>query len=356
MSVAGLRWRPFVTRRRDRGAVAILVALLLGSGVLFGMAALAIDVGNLYAERAQLLNGADAAALNVARVCASPAGCDDSPGRADDYASENANDGAAEAAVCGRGGDFLECSPSAGGLTDCVGARPEEPISYVEVQTSTLRSDGTPLLPPIFAQAVLGGGFEGANVKACARTAWGPPSTANGFAMTISACDWNNYTNDGRGFPPAERSFPVFDEATSTTCAVRTGPGGGAGGFRWLTDAGAGCRLTAEVGDSYRVNTGDSRPNQCRQAELTQLQGRPVLVPVFSSFSGGGGNADYTVSGFAAFVVTGWHLPGAADRPSCPNAANSCVYGYFTRAVVTSSGVVAGPDLDLGARIVARVG
>lgn len=41
-------------RRDDRGAVTMLVALMLGGGLLLGGGALVIDVGQLYNERAQL--------------------------------------------------------------------------------------------------------------------------------------------------------------------------------------------------------------------------------------------------------------------------------------------------------------
>ena len=52
----------------DRGVSAVLVAIL--AVVLFGAAAIAIDLGVLYEERRQLQNGADAAALAVGWECA----------------------------------------------------------------------------------------------------------------------------------------------------------------------------------------------------------------------------------------------------------------------------------------------
>ena len=54
----------------DSGATAVLVAVLLPA-VLLGFAALALDVGSMYLQKRQLQNGADAAALGVARDCAS---------------------------------------------------------------------------------------------------------------------------------------------------------------------------------------------------------------------------------------------------------------------------------------------
>src|SRR5512141_3171983 len=55
-------------RRREEGAVAILVALLLI--VFMAAIALTVDVGGLYLRRRELVNGADGAALSAARTCA----------------------------------------------------------------------------------------------------------------------------------------------------------------------------------------------------------------------------------------------------------------------------------------------
>ena len=54
----------------DRGAVTAVVAVVLGAGVLLGMATVVVDVGRLYAEREQLQSGADAAAWAAAESCA----------------------------------------------------------------------------------------------------------------------------------------------------------------------------------------------------------------------------------------------------------------------------------------------
>ena len=83
--------------RRERGASAVLFALLLIP--ILGMGAIAVDVGALYAEKAQLQNGADAVALEVAIACAkdeSAAGCSSSDPAG--LAGGNAVDGVADAA------------------------------------------------------------------------------------------------------------------------------------------------------------------------------------------------------------------------------------------------------------------
>jgi Flp pilus assembly protein TadG len=57
-----------IDHRREEGAVAIIVALLLV--VFMAAVALTVDVGSLYLRRRALVNGADAAAMAAARTCA----------------------------------------------------------------------------------------------------------------------------------------------------------------------------------------------------------------------------------------------------------------------------------------------
>jgi Putative Flp pilus-assembly TadE/G-like len=56
-----------ITHRREEGAVAIMVALLLV--VFMAAVALTVDVGGLYLRRRALVNGSDAAAMGSARTC-----------------------------------------------------------------------------------------------------------------------------------------------------------------------------------------------------------------------------------------------------------------------------------------------
>ena len=62
-------------RDGERGAVAMIVAMLFGFGVMIGLAALTVDVGNINADRRQLQNGADAVALAVAQQCVKDGTC-----------------------------------------------------------------------------------------------------------------------------------------------------------------------------------------------------------------------------------------------------------------------------------------
>jgi hypothetical protein len=353
--VTGPRLR--ARRGKDRGAVAAITAVLIGSGVALGMAALVVDVGNIYVERERLLSGADAAVLKAGQICANDiADCTvASVGDvAAEYARNNAARGEADAAVCGRGGTLPGCPAPSGRLDDCVRSAPGGG-DYVEVHTNTLRPDGSTVLPPIFAQAIAGG-FRGAEVRSCARATWGPPARTRALAMTISTCDWRRLTGDGAALPSAEQAISLFDANDPTACGVAGTDVGNPGGFRWLAGADGKCRKPASVGSAYPATSGESRPAGCPE-ELAALSDASVAlaVPIFNAVDGGGA---YTVQGFAAFVVTGWHLPGS-DRPSttrsaCDAVATWCVFGYFTRAFVPGGGAVSGPDL--GARIVALIG
>jgi Flp pilus assembly protein TadG len=63
--LTALRRRARTRLSGERGATAVVVALLLVP--LLGFAAIAVDIGAVYAERARLQTAADAAALAVAR-------------------------------------------------------------------------------------------------------------------------------------------------------------------------------------------------------------------------------------------------------------------------------------------------
>src|ERR1022692_4137477 len=122
--------------RDDRGALGVLVAMMLGAGVLTGMGALVLDTGQLYQERAELQAGADAAALAVAKSCGSGT-CASS--LAAQYANENAKDGSAASTVCGSVSPLTACTASTGPL-DCPTAAGG--TNYVDVHTSTQLSGG----------------------------------------------------------------------------------------------------------------------------------------------------------------------------------------------------------------------
>ena len=85
--------RPFRRRAQDeRGATAVMFALLLVP--MLGFAAIAVDVGALYAEKARLQVAADAAAIAVAQDC-SRGSCGDMLATAQSLITANDGEGTA---------------------------------------------------------------------------------------------------------------------------------------------------------------------------------------------------------------------------------------------------------------------
>jgi Flp pilus assembly protein TadG len=358
-------------RREERGAVAIIVALFVGGGVLTGMAALVIDVGQVYQERSELQNGADAAALGVAKSCALGS-C--TPAVAAQLADANASSltggKAAVDLVCGSGG-LGSCPPSTGTLTDCPSAPPAG-TNFVDVHTSTLTAGGSTLLPPIFGETLVGNSsYQGTNVQACAQAEWGPPSTATTVALTISACEWDQATEQGTVFAPAppyaQGDLPAasYDQVLTPDdlgagggCATEPAGADGAETFGWAADATGNCTLPVS-GATFPGSAGEVMSASC-QAVLQNAQQNqiPILVPVYVSFDGAADT--YALQGFADFVVTGYNLPGGFAAPDWLDPANSCqgaaecVNGYFVQGLIPTTGSIAGPSL--GASVIDLTG
>jgi hypothetical protein len=348
-------------RRDERGVVAALVAILLGAGVLTGMGALVIDVGQIYQERAELQNGADAAALGVAKSCALGA-C--TPGVAGRLADGNASalTGGTEGVqlVCGSG-SLGNCPASTGSITDC----PPSPAgsNFVDVYTATQTASGSSLLPPVFASTLLGdSSYQGTTVRACAQAEWGAPSAATADDLTISACEWDQATDQGTDYasaPPAPSVDQVlaFNPGNDNTgCATEPAGADNPGTFGWAADATGNCTLTVS-GSTFPAGTGPSVSAACQQVlRSSQQDETPILVPIYISDAAG----TFDLRGFADFVVTGYNLqPGfsAADRLNPANTCQGteyCLTGYFVQGVIPATGSLS--DTYLGASVIDLTG
>jgi Flp pilus assembly protein TadG len=356
--------------RDERGAIGVLVALLLGGGVLVGLGALVIDVGQLYQERAELQNGADAGALAVAKSCATGT-CTST--LAAQYANQNASaltgNSAAVSLVCGSGA-LGPCPASTGALTDCPQA-PAGVLGYVDVHTSTELSSGSTLLPPVFAKTLLGNGsYQGATVQACAQAAWEGPSSANTVAFTISACSWDSWTSLGTNFAPAPPAVPLpsYDHVFNLSnlgnaagCAGETTGADGAGAFGWAKDQTGNCGIFTNTG-TFPADTGASAGSTCQTALASAQASRTVIfLPVYTSYTATGSNTVFTLKGFAAFVVTGYHLPSVSvsdwlnSKNDC-TGSHKCINGYFTQALIPATGGAGGVGQYLGAAVIGLTG
>jgi Flp pilus assembly protein TadG len=335
----------------DRGAIGILVGMLLASGVLLGMAALTIDVGTLYQERGELQNGADAGSIAVAKSCVAGA-CN--LGDAATYANLNAKDGVSSVTlVCGHDvkPGLSGCPASSNTMVDCPVA-PATGTYYVDVHTATRTSGGSSLLPPVFARSLAGNAsYQGTTVLACARSVWGPAQqSAQSLAMTLSMCAWTQATK-GTTPPTFGVDVRIFvrDAPSAPTCGGLSAPGE----FSWLTDVG-GCTAAIDLTKSTTVSdTGKNISAACQAAVLSYVaSAKPIFIPIFDTTTGTGSGATYHLVGLAAFILTGYAnmnplkdaIPAPFNKGSCPNGGTtpSCIYGHFTQALVPVTTTVGG--------------
>lgn len=305
----------------ERGASAIMVGILMIP--ILGFLALALDVGALYVERAQLQNGADAAALAIARECAA-GDCGDTTATASAFADDNANDGAANV--------LTPTFPTATSVT---------------VTSTTLQADGTTTIDHPFARFI---GVDSTTVAARATAEWGFPGEGpTVLPLAISYCEFN---------PALDGTLQLIRYDQNLTCSGRDGhpiPGG----FGWLDRIDGECGAYVDV-DSATIESepGNSYPGVC-DATLLDLEGKTILVPIFDDADvTHGPAASYHIHAFAAFRITGWKFSGGPAvtnlDPAAPDCSGNCrgIQGYFERWVSPEEAgfEIGGPDL--GASIV----
>jgi Flp pilus assembly protein TadG len=288
----------------EHGAAAVTLALLLVP--MLGFAAIAVDVGALYAERARLQVAADAAAIAVAQDC-SRGNCGDMLATAQALITANDGDGTA--------------------------AHPElsnDPVS-VTVTGSTPKEHW-------FAPVI---GFESTAVRASATVGWGSPSRGTALLpLTFSWCSFKAQTGGGLPSGTTVRTIMLTKSAGVASCA---GPSGNVvpGGFGFLkTDSGT-CEVTSSLDQQMTSSPGESPPSGCDAVDFAAMKGQTVLLPIFDEYGEGGSNAWYRVYGYAAFTITGYQFVGqfsSGQKPCGPgtNGNDRCVTGYFTRFVELS--------------------
>jgi hypothetical protein len=376
--------RRVIETRRDRGAAALVIVSLFASAVLVGVAALTVDVGQWMVERRVLQNGADSAALSLARTCSTtPVLCSWSGASTILSTLNDANAGLDGVSgfntayypngVCQNNLVSTSLMPNcvAGHSTDCLPPPTwvTPSTKYVEVHTKTATSTGTKV-PPIFGGA-LGQNDGGKTIYACSRVALMPVDGGAVLPLTISLCEWQNYVTSpdkivpgppytnppypGLGWPSNASTFGAFpsyehkiylhDTSGAAHCTV--GPSGYdlPGGFGWLGPTN-GCQVTLTEGDWVLTSPGTSPPAVC---SFTALVGRVVLVPIYDLTNGlPGNNLEYRIAFFAAFYVTGYRVPsdpypsiatGTLAPPTLCNASQTCIMGWFAADLVPAGDV-----------------
>jgi Putative Flp pilus-assembly TadE/G-like len=332
----------------DRGMVLVWAAVSLV--VLLGMGALVIDVGALYQEQREVRNGADAAALAVAKDCALD-DCLDEYRTADHYADENAKDEASNVPlVCGEGP----------GLTPCSDPPPktERASGWVRVDTSTHNpgNDANDTQIDLVLAPVLDAANVGETVTASAVAAWAPLGSATTIPLTVSACEFAAFGGslDPPSFPTERDYIYLHNTMEAGTCP--DGPPGAdpTGGFGWLDASDCVSQITANrwVDDK----PGSSVPPGCDPHDWRNAE---LVIPLFDRTRGlSGTDGEYHVAGFAGFTLLGYRFDSANgwNIPMCPDGGGlaACIYGEFTRIIATD-GEFGGGD-DFGARTVKMIG
>ncbi|TFV80224.1 hypothetical protein E4P40_17770 [Blastococcus sp. CT_GayMR20] len=290
-------------RRRaqdERGATAVMFALLLVP--MLGFAAIAVDVGALYAEKARLQVAADAAAIAVAQDCSRGA-CGDMLATAQALITANDGEGTASYPVLSN-----------------------DPLSVTVVGSTPKEHWFAPVL-----------GHDSTAVSATATVGWGSPSAGTAvLPLTFSWCSFKAQTGGGL---PSTTTVHTINLSKTDEVGQCTGPSGNfvPGGFGFLeADSGA-CEVTSAIGEPLQSEPGESPPQGCTSADFAAFVGQTVLLPIFDEYGGTGNGAWYRVYGYAAFRLTGYSFTGQFKTDPKPCSGNvRCVTGYFTRFVELS--------------------
>ena len=332
----------------EKGAVSVIVAILLVT--LLGFTAIAVDVGVIYSERAQLQSGADASAIALAQKCArdaTDAQCSTTSTLAGSLANQNALDG----------------------MSKVHSIQLDKTARTVSVTTSAKETGGKDnSVSLFFANAI---GIPSKEVGARSSAAWGSPKAGRtAFPLAFSICQ----VKDNIG--GALQLLQEHGKNANADCNY--GPSGAAvqGGFGWLVQDAGKCGGTIDLAVSEGgSDPGNNAPGNC-SAELTRwasdiTAGRDVIVllPVFNKVTGTGAGAVYGLVSFAAFKVTGWKFSGESTLPytfqnrasttTGVTTATECrgecrgVIGSFVKYVSLADGYTLGPVDEFGA-IIAR--
>ena len=284
--------------------------------VFLGCAALAVDVGMLYATRAQMQNGADAGALAVAQDCAlngTPACQPGAMVTSKNLADANSNSGIADASVSFAGGP-----------------------GTVTVNTSARNSDG-PGVATLFANIF---GISTVQVGATASAAWGGPYAGTAaLPLAFSECQFN-----------LTGTTQVIGYHDGPSCASSNGSGHVVpGGFGWLDSDPGKCGASITLAHpTVSSKSGVSEPSVC-STTFDSLKNQIILLPVYDDAGGNGTNAWFHIKAFAAFQLQGFNFPGHSwnntGNPSCKGNCKG-VIGKFVRYVSMDEGfTLGGPSL-----------
>jgi len=346
-------------RRNERGATTVFITVSLVG--LLAMTAFSFDFGRVYLERRQLQTGAEAGALAIAADCAA-GGCVASyvpEDVAEVYADANSPDGAAWV----QDVDLDTANQT------------------VHVITGNEDVNGDRNFDMVFARTV---GVSEFTVGAEATAVWGPPGKLSGVPLIFSECEWQEFGEPGyvdehaNGFlhhrsvvdnnelPPTpgyvyeHKYVTITFHGDNGPCHYNPSGQDLPGGFGWL-DTGTNphniCEIEVTAGAWQTIDPGSSPANGCVPVDFQGMIGTVQLLPYFDDHDGTGTNAQYHVSGFGAFYITGYYFAGQFKEKSLIDnqypcgGSERCIQGYFIGDWVASGGSNIGGGNDHGLNI-----
>lgn len=360
----------------DDGAIAVLVALMLGGGLLIGLLALVADTGTLMLERRTQQSAADAASLALAQRCAELSDdCSDAKAAsfAGFFATNNSPDGLSRIVSICTGGVLAtpitsKCAtPTSSSRLDC-GAAPTID-RYARVVTGTSLSSGNLISPLIYQIRGTGGGY---SLKGCSQTAWGKAAGATvvmplAFPLASTSGAGVQLYVDRTGVTLTELTTaggPYFCTSTSSPpCPTPIDIDGRSVkldflpkgfGFISVGTTATLCTQSFRVLDYVPRITTPSK--LCDSNSFSKLLGVPSFIPAISEAKDtGNGNWQFKIAAFFRFKLTGYKVQGlgqGGDVPVCANGT-SCIKGDFGRGVVPGETVSNDPNVpNLGAQAV----
>lgn len=277
--------------RNERGAAGVMVAVMML--VLIGAGAMAVDVGQIYAERAQLQNAADAGALAVAQSCAAGT-CNTA--LAAPLANANSNDGSSSASVILGPG-------------------------RVTVRTQTADGKGGGFLTKMFASALNAGPV---SVGANATAVWEAAATG-AFPLVFDQCQITPaYASPG--------TTVLLNEHGKSACVGSPSGHHIPGGFGWLDETGV-CDTNADAAGWVGSDPGNSKtPPDCTATfdawraaiDYSKKQYATAYFPIFDDGDKGGSGGRFHLSGFAKVEVHGWSFVKDSDGLAASKTDPTC--------------------------------
>lgn len=272
--------RSAIDARGEQGIVSLMVGVSVIA--LFGSAAVAVDLGNLWSTRRHIITATDAAALGAASEYAVGGhGCGLAAGQVAD------NDDAADLTGC----DPTLIGPASG---------------YVEVSAHT----------PVdyaFAPVI---GVADRTVSSSTTAAWGLPTGMNGlrpFGICRDDPSFRAWLVDPSGESPVARVLYTHD---GTNCGSapgnwaiidldNSGNVSNSDTKRWVHQGYSGLVRPGNI-----VGTPGAISNTLA-ADLAAVQFKRFPIPVFDRVMGEGSNAKFHVIGFVGVQLHGWNTTGA---------------------------------------------